>query len=480
MGALTDRASALPENEAPENGASLFPEGAGHYPQLWTRIYNTPLMIHPDKAALIETVLRTKFLEGHVHAMEGGPLRQHADATRSLAFNGRTKPYAMTEHGVAVIPILGTLVQRGSFVDAMSGLTSYGRIGAMLRAAMADDDVRAVMFEVDSHGGEVHGVFELAEKIFEARAEKPVWAAIKEEAYSAGYALAAAAERIFIPPSGCTGSIGVIAMHCDQSQKDAKAGYVYTPIFAGKWKNDFTEHEPLSNHARSSAQSEVDRYYALFTGGVAKMRGVDERKVRATEAGILAPAQAVELVLADEIATMDTALEMLDAQVARQKGNVFVMGARTAAGSLSQEGIMAEKQSTEAAAGALTAEQQATHAAAITAARDEGMKAGRTEGITAERARISAILSCEEAKDRSSLASHIAFHTDMAAEDARKMLAAAPAQAAQAAADPLAQAMSNVANPKVGADAGNVDDVDAAARRIAGYAGSGTRTQAKH
>lgn len=71
----------------------------------------------------------------------------------------------------------------------------------------------------------------------------------------------------------------------------------------------------------------------------------------------------------------------------------------------------------------------------------------------AERARMSAILSCEEAKGREALANHLALNTEMSVEDAKGVLAAAgPAAPAKAAANPFETAMEQTANPRVGSD----------------------------
>lgn len=439
------------------------------YPHLWMRVYNTPLMILPEKAMVIEQVLRGRF-EGHA----GVPQELAVDAATprpsAFSFRGADKPYRMSEGRVATIPVIGALVQRGSFIDAMSGLTSYNRINGLLDEALADSDVGGILLEIDSPGGEVHGVFDLAKKIYAARGVKPVWAAINEESYSAGYAITAAAERICLPESGCLGSIGVIALHVDQSKRDEKAGCVYTAIYAGKWKNDWTEHAPLSDHARKAGQAEVDRYYGLFTGGVAMMRGIDEDVVRATEAGILAPAAAIELGLADAIGTITDTLAELEAHVeARSKTN-FLTGTRTAAGH-SQEKTMQNQGTNQPAAATLTAEQQQAHAAELQAARTESERTGREAGATAERARVKAILGCDEAKGRTKLAQHLAFDTDMNADQAKQMLAVSAVEAAAAPANPLAVAMSSVDNPNVGAGGGaqgGDEDADAMARRIAG------------
>jgi signal peptide peptidase SppA len=207
-----------------------------------------------------------------------------------------------------VIPIHGSLVKRSLGMEAASGLTSYGEIAAMLDAALADPQVSGILLDIDSPGGEASGSFELARRVREAAAIKPVWAVANDAAYSAAYAIAASAQRLFVTETGGVGSIGVIALHVDQSVKDAKDGYRFTAITAGAHKNDYSPHEPLSDSAKTELQGEVDRLYAIFSEHVAAMRGLELDAVRATEAGLYFGGNAVNQGLADGVQTLEATL----------------------------------------------------------------------------------------------------------------------------------------------------------------------------
>ena len=125
------------------------------------------------------------------------------------------------------------------------------------------------------------------------------------------YALASAATRLFVARTGGVGSIGVIAMHVDQSVKDAHDGVRYTAVFAGERKNDLNPHEPISNEAHAVLKAEVDRIYDLFVETVARHRGLDADAVRATEAGLFFGPDAVATGLADAVGSLDDALTQL-------------------------------------------------------------------------------------------------------------------------------------------------------------------------
>ena len=266
-------------------------------PHLAARLYGVPLAIHRPKLDVILAVL--------------GPRIGLADLAAPSGFTPPARPAATQTTKVAVIPIHGTLVRRTVGLEAESGLTSYAGLTAQLDAALASPDVAAILLDVDSPGGESGGVFDLADRIRAASSIKPVWAVANDMAFSAAYALASAASKVFVSRTGGVGSIGVIAMHIDQSVKDTKDGVRYTAVFAGERKNDLNPHEPISDEAHAVLKAEVDRVYDLFVETVARHRGLDADAVRATEAGLFFGSNAVAAGLADAVGGFDDALTQL-------------------------------------------------------------------------------------------------------------------------------------------------------------------------
>ncbi len=264
---------------------------------LASRLFGTPLLIHRPKLDVILSVVGQRIGMADMPSMP----------TMDMAVYQRP-PAATAPEGIAVIPIHGSLVKRSLGMEAASGLTSYGDIAAMLDAALADPQVSGILLDIDSPGGEASGSFELARHVREVATQKPVWAVANDAAYSAAYAIAASAQRLFVTETGGVGSIGVIALHVDQSVKDAKDGYHYTAITAGAHKNDYSPHEPLSDAAKTELQGEVDRLYAIFAEHVAAMRGLDLAAVRATEAGLYFGTNAVAQGLADGVQTLEATL----------------------------------------------------------------------------------------------------------------------------------------------------------------------------
>lgn len=257
-------------------------------------LYGTPLLIARSKLDVILSVL--------------GPRIGLPEIDTAVRLPTPKAGNSVGQPGIAIIPVHGTLVRRAIGLEAASGLTSYGEIAARLDTALADPQVSGILLDLDSPGGEAGGVFELAARIRAANDIKPVWAHANDSAYSAAYAIAAAASRLTLSQTAGVGSIGVIALHVDQSIKDAKDGIAFTSIYAGHHKNDFSPHAPLSPQAASTLQTEVDRLYGIFVSQVAQMRGLDSDAVRATEAGLLFGEAAVTAGLADAVISLDQVL----------------------------------------------------------------------------------------------------------------------------------------------------------------------------
>ena len=215
----------------------------------------------------------------------------------------------MTPDGIAVITISGTLVKKASWMDAESGLQSYETIrtdarGRPRRSAVSGASCSTwTRLAVRSAGCSISRT-----RCTPLREQKPCYAIANDEAFSAAYALASSAQRLFVTRTGGVGSIGVIAVHMDQSGWDEKMGRKYTAVYAGARKNDFSTHQPLSDDARANLQGEIDRLYEMFVASVARNRGLAPALVRKTDAGLFWGEKAISAGLADQVGSFDDAL----------------------------------------------------------------------------------------------------------------------------------------------------------------------------
>jgi len=224
------------------------------------------------------------------------------------AIAGARRPAWEKANGVAVLPLHGFITQRPSWWG-----TSTREFAGWLRQAMADDSVKAVLIDVDSPGGGVAGVEELASEIRAARSRKPIVATANSLAASAAYWIASAASELVVAPSGDVGSIGVFMVHLDYSKALADEGVKPTIIKAGKHKVEANPYEPLSEAARAALQDRVDEHYSDFIGAVAAGRGVGEDAVRKGygEGRLVSASKSVEAGMADRIETFDETLARL-------------------------------------------------------------------------------------------------------------------------------------------------------------------------
>lgn len=336
--------------------------------------------------------------------------------------------------GVAVIPVYGALLHRDPWCDRWA--TGYDYIASRFGAALGDPDVKGILFDVNSYGGHVAGNFELCDMIYEARGKKPMMAMVDSRSMSGGYSIATAVGRIHATPSSDVGSIGVVMLHMSYEKMMEEWGVKPTFIYAGKHKVDGNPYKDLPDDVRAAFQVSVERSYEKFVSLVARNRSMEADAVRSTEARVYDAEEALSAGLIDAVSSPRAAYAAFLAEVNTASTQTTSKEAKK----------MSNENTEKKVDGGDGAE------ALITAAKTEGQQ----EGARMAQERISAILSCEEAGKRSKLASHLAFHTSMSAEDAKKTLAAsaedAPAKAAEApAAGPLATALAPDEGKTVGA-----------------------------
>lgn len=396
------------------------------------RALNRPLLIHPDKAPLILGVLsgripvdqaaveawreaaeaRIDLMPPEAQAVMRGPA---PGASRFVGsrIDGDEKggesvlPYRRTKEGVALIPVIGSLINRGAWLGSYSGETSYEGLKFQIGHAAADPKTAAILLDIESPGGEAVGAFEAADAVRAAAAQKPVAAVVNGMAASAAYAIASAATRIVTTQTGVAGSIGVVLLHGDFSRALDKQGISPTLIFAGAHKVDGNPFEPLSDAVTADLQAEVNQFYDLFVQTVAAgRRGMSPKSIRETEARTFIGADAVKVGLADEVGTFESVL----ADLTRGAGRLPTS---------STKGTRMDN----------TTGAPAADAGIPKADHDKAVADAHTAGATAERERIKSILALEEAKGREKAALAIAM-TGATVDQAKAVLEVTPKEAA--------------------------------------------------
>jgi signal peptide peptidase SppA len=220
---------------------------------------------------------------------------------------------------IAVIPVIGVLTQRGDFADVSTPTTSMTRLTAAVNAAAADPAIAAIVLDVDSPGGSVYGVTELADAIYQARQAKPIAAVANSLAASAAYWCACQAGELYASPGAEVGSIGCYTMHADVSEAMKQRGISVELISAGKYKTEASSYAPLSDDARAHVQAGVDAYYDAFVTAVARGRKTTQKAVRGGmgEGRVLQPYEAARAGMIDGVATLAQVIGKMQARLKR-------------------------------------------------------------------------------------------------------------------------------------------------------------------
>jgi len=228
---------------------------------------------------------------------------------RALRFGWMSAVQDMAiDRGVGVVQISGPLIH-GSW------LRDYSDIRSAIDELAANAAVHAILLEIDSPGGDVHAeLFQLAARIREVRAEKPVYALADGQATSAAYVIASQASRVYAANANTTivGSLGVIAVHVDWSGYNERQGLEFVEIVTGRHKNELSPDRPLSREGRSTLERLVEGAFVELIASVTAGRGgLTDESIRAQQAAIYLAGEGVEAGLVDDIATRSQLIDML-------------------------------------------------------------------------------------------------------------------------------------------------------------------------
>lgn len=237
---------------------------------------------------------------------------------------------AVRAGSVVVIPVYGVIEHRSDFWMELLGGTSVEGIRSAIHDAMADATVSAVVLDVDSPGGSVAGVTELATEIRDARGgAKPIVAVANTLAASAAYWLASQADQVVVTPSGSVGAIGVYAVHQEASRLLDEMGITTTIVSAGPHKTEANEFEPLTDEARDSLQERVDATYRQFLADVGAGRRIDASQVEEQYGGgrVLDARKALAAGMVDRVETLSATVKRLGTVAGRRRAMAADSGA---------------------------------------------------------------------------------------------------------------------------------------------------------
>jgi signal peptide peptidase SppA len=295
------------------------------YPHILAAVFNRPWAIHEDTMQIIVEVLKGR--------VDGVRLTQEDIEARLVqaAENAGPRQGPQRVTNVEVLPMYGVLSPRAGLMAQSSGGTSVEGMRKSLRRAMKDDEIGAVVLDIDSPGGAVDGIPELAAEIRAARDQKPIVALANTSAFSAAYWLGSQASEFYASPSASVGSIGVLSVHEDHSERFAKEGVRPTIITSAEFKAEGNRANPLSDVAREAIQHEVDAFHEMFTGDVALGRSTDREDVESNfgKGRTIMAKEAISAGMIDDIATFEQAIsragDLAVARVEARSGKTYTV-----------------------------------------------------------------------------------------------------------------------------------------------------------
>jgi signal peptide peptidase SppA len=278
---------------------------ATHFPLILQRVFNTPLVLRPEKAEMVRLALAER-----IGVADPSRFAIFDEDERAMTLGGgrrvERRGYDVIDN-IAIIPICGTLVQKLGQARPWCGMLGYDSIRYNFNTALEDEEVDGILLDIDSPGGEVAGCFDLADAMLAARGTKPVWAHCNEQMCSGAFAVGCTADRIISAGTGVSGSIGVVWMHVDWSQFNADHGLNVTYITRGKRKIDGNPDQPLSDEAAAIIGAQIDAVGERFEALVGRARNIDPKAVLDLQAGVFMGKEANKNRLVDEIMPIDQA-----------------------------------------------------------------------------------------------------------------------------------------------------------------------------
>jgi signal peptide peptidase SppA len=347
--------------------------------------------------------------------------------------------YNATERdGVAILPVTGPLFRYANIFTSISGATSYELIAKDFRIALDNPQIKAIILDIDSPGGEVNGVSELSSMIHEARGKKPIIAYASGDAASGAYWIASAADEIVVSETSALGSIGVVGMYRADDENNKTIEIVSS-------QSPHKRLDVSSDEGRIRLQARIDSMADVFINAIARHRNIDPQTILSDYGGgdVMIGQNAILAGLADRIGSLDHLLQELSQAKAPQI-----------------EGLLASQpQSTKEKTPMTLDELKANHPELVTQI--------QTDSRASERKRFEDILGSAEAKGREKLAQEIALGTELSHVEASQLLSCASPDVKANVSD-FETAMASTKNPDIQPEGeSQEDDIDAVALRIA-------------
>lgn len=210
------------------------------------------------------------------------------------------------DENVAVVVAVGSILDGSQAPGSIGGDST----AALLRRALEDESVKAVVLRVDSGGGSVFASEVIAHEVNALRAAgKPVVASMSSVAASGGYWISVVADKVIANPSTITGSIGVFAMFPTYNRSLDALGMSTDGVGTTPWAGQLRPDREMSEEMKQVFQLSVNDTYDDFVGSVAELRGLEKDAVdRVAQGQVWIAEDALAHGLIDELGDYDYAV----------------------------------------------------------------------------------------------------------------------------------------------------------------------------
>ena len=230
---------------------------------------------------------------------QGDPEALEARLGRPLE---NTRAVSMRD-GIAVIPVTGPIMRYANLFTRISGATSTQELATDLQAALDNPQVKGIILNIDSPGGEANGINELSDMVHAARGKKPIKAYGGGTVASASYWIGSSADELVIDDTALLGSIGVVVEVALREAREGEKRYTITSSNAPNKRPDLETEE-----GRAELSKTIDALSEVFVAKVARNLGVDPDQVPAMgdHGGLKVGAAAVASGLAHRLGSLES------------------------------------------------------------------------------------------------------------------------------------------------------------------------------
>lgn len=173
-----------------------------------------------------------------------------------------------------------------------------------------DEDVKAVVFRVNSPGGSAYASEQIWRAITELKASKPVVVSMGGYAASGGYYISSNATKIFAQPTTLTGSIGIFGMFPNMEGLTNKIGLTFDKVKTNKFSDFGNVTRPMSSEEKEILQQYINRGYDLFLTRCSEGRNIPKDQLeKIAEGRVWTGQQALKIGLVDAIGGIDDAVK---------------------------------------------------------------------------------------------------------------------------------------------------------------------------